>query len=194
VCCGTKRQVDIRCPESCGYLSSARSHPPAAVRRQRDRDMDAILPALAGLSEARQQLFLYTLTLVDRLRGDGLEAATDADAASAARALAETYETASRGLIYEHRADSLPGRRIAAGIREVYEELGRNRPSGFAADAAAVLRQLEDVVTSVQRSSPTDQRAFLGLAERLSAVLRPPGAPPAAGSGAGGPGSPIILP
>ncbi|HOQ61913.1 MAG TPA: hypothetical protein PKZ08_14905, partial [Vicinamibacterales bacterium] len=83
--------------------------------------MDAILPALAGLSEARQQLFLYTLTLVDRLRGDGLEAATDADAASAARALAETYETASRGLIYEHRADSLPGRRIAAGIREVYE-------------------------------------------------------------------------
>ena len=98
-----------------------------------------------------------------------------------------------RGLSTAPR-DSLPGRRIAAGIREVYEELGRNRPSGFAADAAAVLRQLEDVVTSVQRSSPTDQRAFLGLAERLSAVLRPPGAPPAAGSGAGGPGSPIILP
>lgn len=156
--------------------------------------MDAILPALAGLSEARQQLFLYTLTLVDRLRGDGLEAATDADAASAAHALAETYETASKGVIYEHRADSLPGRRIAEGIGEVYEELGRNRTSGFAADAAAVLRQLEGVVTSVQRASPTDQRAFLGLAGRLSAVLRPSGDSPAAGSGAGGPGSPIILP
>lgn len=160
--------------------------------------MEAILPGLAGLSEARQQLFLFCLTLVDRFKGDGLDAAVDADVASAAHALSETYDTAARGVIYEHRADSLAGRRLAEGIREVFEELGRNRPSGFAADAAAVLRQLEDVVRSVRQSAPSDPRAFLGLAGRLSALLRPTGES-ASASGPGSPdggaaGSSIILP
>ena len=159
--------------------------------------MDVILPGLAGLSEARQQLFLFCLTLVDRFRGDGLEAATDDDVASAARALAATYETASKGVIYEHRADSLPAQRLAEAVRDVFEQLGRNRPSGFAADAAAVLQQLEDRVRFVQRSSPSDPRAFLGLAGRLAGLLRPAegGASSEAGEPPpGGVASPIILP
>ena len=94
VCCGTKREVEIRCPADCPYLASARSHPPATTRRQQDQDLAALTPALAGLSEARQQLFLFALTLLDRFRGDGLDAASDAEAASAAAALAGTYETA----------------------------------------------------------------------------------------------------
>ena len=159
--------------------------------------MDVILPGLAGLSEPRQQLFLFCLTLVDRFRGDGLEAATDDDVASAAHALAATYETASKGVIYEHRADSLPAQRLAEAVRDVFEDLGRNRPSGFAADAAAVLQQLEDRVRFVQRSTPSDPRAFLGLAGRLAGLLRPAGGGASSETGEpppGGDASPIILP
>jgi len=104
VCCGTKRRVEIRCPETCAYLGNAAAHPPAVVRRQQERDVALLLPALERLSEAQRQLFFLTLTLVDRFRGEGLDAAVDADVADAAEALAGTYETAARGLIYDQRA------------------------------------------------------------------------------------------
>jgi hypothetical protein len=197
VCCGTKRQVEIRCPESCVYLSTARAHPPASVRRQQDQDLAALSPALGSLSEARQQLLLFSLTLVDRFSGTGLEAATDADVALAAAALAATYETEARGVIYEHRAESAAAQRMAAGIRGVFDQLGRDRPSGFAADAAVVLRQLEDRVRSVERLQPSDPKAFLALAGRMAKRLGSPEAAAAEAEGrargAGGAPSPIIL-
>ncbi len=198
MCCGTKRGVEIRCPESCAYLSSARAHPPASVRKQQDQDLAVLTPALGSLSEARQQLFLFSLTLVDRFSGTGLEASTDADVASAAGALAATYETEARGVIYEHRADSVAAQRIAAGIRGVFDQLGRARPSGFAADAAAVLRQLEDRVRSVQRLLPSDPKAFLALAGRMTSRLGSPegaaGDGDAGPAGAAGAPSPLIVP
>jgi hypothetical protein len=200
VCCGTKREIEIACPPGCGYLTASRTHPPAAVRKQQDQDVGAVSPALAGLSEPRQQLFLFTMTLVDRFRGEGLDAAADADAASAAAALAATFETASKGLIYEQRPDSVPAQRMADGIRGVLEQLGRGRPSSFAADAATVLRRLQDCIDAVRRASPDDPRAFLALAGRLSRRLGGPGPAgaedgvPGGGPAAAGPGPSIILP
>lgn len=152
---------------------------------------------MAGLTEPRQQLFLFSLTLLDRFRGDGLDAATDRDAASAAGALASTYETAARGVIYEHRGDSVPAQRIAESIRGVFDQLGRGRPSAFAADAAAVLRQVEDRVLAVQRLAPSNPGAFLDLAGRMARRLGPPEAAASSADGAGttgSGGSPIILP
>jgi hypothetical protein len=195
ICCGTKRQVEIRCPDTCPYLASARSHPSAVVRKQQDHDLAVLTPALAGLSEARQQLFLFALTLVERFRGEGLDAACDADVAEAAGALAATYETAARGLIYEQRPGSVPAQRLADAVKDVFDKLGRGRPSGFAADAAAVLRQLEDRVREVQRGTSGDAHAFLDLAGRVAARLGGPGAAgPAeeASQASGGPA--IILP
>ena len=199
VCCGTKREVEISCPSDCRYLVASRFHPPASVRKQQDQDLGALMPALSSLSEPRQQLFLFTLTLVDRFRGEGLDAAADVDAASAAAALAATFETASKGLIYEQRPDSIPAQRMADGIRGVLEQLVQGRPSSFAADAAIVLRQLEDRVRAVGAASPGDPRAFLALAGRFAKRLGGPGAPEGQSGGDSGQAgdradSPIILP
>ena len=193
MCCGTKRLVEIRCPESCPYLSSARSHPPAAVRRQHERDVAALAPAVAGLTETQQQLALFTITLIDRFRGDGLDAATDADVADAARALGATYETASRGLIYEHRPTSVPAGRLATEIRTVFEQLGRQRPTAFAADAAAVLRRIEIQCAATGTTRGTHPHAFLDLAARIARQLRPAGQQDDSTSTASDP-PPLILP
>ena len=197
VCCGTKREVGIRCPDSCAYLSASRAHPPATVRRQQDQDLAVLTPGLAGLSESRQQLLLFSLTLINRFKGDSLDAANDGDVVSAAGALASTYETAARGVIYEHRADSAPARRIAEGIRDLFDQLGRGRPSGFAADAAAVLRRIEERARAVQQLAASNPRAFLELAGRVGRRLGAPeaGTRPADGQGAApAAGSRIILP
>jgi len=187
VCCGTKRLVEIRCPDSCAYLSASRAHPPATVRKQQDQDLAVLTPGLAGLSEPRQQLLLFSLTLVDRFKGDRLDAADDRDVVSAAGALASTYETASRGVIYEHRTDSIPAQRMAEGIRELFDQLGWGRPSGFAADAAAVLRRLEERARAVQQRAGSTPRAFVELAGRMARRL---GAQDAAAGLADGQGAP----
>jgi hypothetical protein len=197
VCCGTKRQVEIRCPDSCAYLSTSRAHPPATVRRQQDQDLAVLTPGLAGLSESRQQLLLFSLTLINRFKGDSLDAANDGDVVSAAGALASTYETAARGVIYEHRADSAPAQRIVEGLRELFDQLGRGRPSGFAADAAAVLRRIEERARAVQHLAASNPRAFLELAGRVARRLGAPeaGTRPADGHGAApAAGSLIVLP
>jgi AcrR family transcriptional regulator len=123
---------------------------------------------MGGLSDARQQLFLFCLTLADRFRGEGLDAALDEDVAGAFETLASTYETASHGLIYEPRGPSVPAQRLAGEIRGVFEELGRGRPSGFAGDAAEVLRRLGDRVRATRKREPANPRAFIELAGRIA--------------------------
>ncbi len=168
VCCGTKRQAEIRCPDSCVYLSSARSHPAAVVRRQQEADLAALVPALRDLSDSQQQLFLLSVTLVDKFRGTDLIAAADDDVAEAAGALASTYETAAKGVIYEHRAGALAAQRLASELKTVFDELGRSRPTAFAADAALVLRALEHLVQRLQRGPGAGPRAFLEIAGRIA--------------------------
>jgi len=136
--------------------------------------MAALLPGMMGLSDGQQRLFLLSLTLIHRFRGDGLEAARDVDVADAAGALASTYETESKGLIYEHRAGSLPAQRMATELRVVLDKVGREQPSAFVRDAAAVLRRLEQLARGAAKTSPGDPLFFLNLvgrvADRISSV------------------------
>jgi hypothetical protein len=192
VCCGTKRRIEIRCPDTCIYLNNAQAHPPVVVRRQQERDLAILVPALSGMAEAHQQLFFLTLSLIARDRDDdlGLHAACDADVADAAATLAATYETAARGLIYEQRAGSLPAQRLVAEIRRVYDDLGRERPSGFASDAARVLRRIAERVEEAHRAGLDPRRGFLELAGRVAGQMGAPSAEePAAPSS-----SSIIIP
>jgi hypothetical protein len=179
-CCGTKRRVEIRCPDTCAYLANAQINPPATVRKQEAHDLALIVPGLKGLSEAQQQLFLSALPLVDRFKGEGLDAAVDEDVADAAGALAATYETAARGVIYEHRAGTAPARRIAGEMKTAFEAIGRDRTSGFATEAAQVLRRLEERVREVHAAGGDRRRGFLDLASRVAVLLAQ------TGSGGGG--------
>ena len=56
VCCATKRQVEIKCPADCVYLTSARAHPPAVVQRRQERDLGFLLPLVSDLTETQYRL------------------------------------------------------------------------------------------------------------------------------------------
>jgi hypothetical protein len=196
VCCGTKRLVEIRCPDTCGYLSTARQHPPAVVQRQYDRDIDALQPTMRGLAEMQQHLAFLLLGVVSRQGGsETLERLHDADVSDAALALAGTFETAARGVIYEHRASTLPAQRLVAAFREALDDVSRRLPDvRLDRDAAAALRGIEQGVREVQRragaATGDATRAYIDVVRRMV----PPYAPAPVAPGPAEPGSGLILP
>jgi hypothetical protein len=147
VCCGTKRTVEIACPPDCGYLASAQSHPPAAVRRRQERDLAFIMAMREGLTEAQADLLWGLLGLIGAHQADPLVRLTDEDLAGAAGAMAATFETSARGVIYEHRPDSLAAQRLTTDFKaffaEVSEKLQGVSVSKMERDAVAVLRHVE---------------------------------------------------
>lgn len=171
VCCGTKRLVEISCPGDCPYLASAREHPPAAFVRQHQDDLAAVLRAIRDLNERQSRLFFMTLTFLAQYRPPELHPLVDEDIAAATAALAATYETAARGVIYEHRAGSLPAEWLTSGLKSVLAEADQTGGTPFQRDAAVVLRRVEAAAREALGAAPANRRPFADLIGR---VMRKP--------------------
>jgi hypothetical protein len=167
VCCGTKRLVQIQCPADCAWLAVAREHPPAVTVRQQRHDVGLLVQFMSDFSERQSQLFFLIGTFLVRQEPTDLQPVIDEDVAEAVGALASTFETASRGVIYEHRPASPQAERLMAGLKPVLAEAGRGAGSSFERDAASVLRRVEESVRKVRALAPDGRRAFLDLLGRL---------------------------
>jgi hypothetical protein len=167
VCCGTKRQVEIRCPHDCTYLLSAREHPPVATVRKHRRDLGVVVRFMQDLSERQSRLFLLIMTFLVRYQPPELHALIDDDVAEAVVALSATFETSSKGVIYEHRPASLSAERLATALKRVLSEAGRTGGSAFERDAAVVLRRVEAAARLAAKEDPGNRRAFVELLGRI---------------------------
>ena len=172
MCCGTKRMVEIRCPSDCPYLATAREHPPAVVVRQQRHDLGLLVEFLRDLNARQSQLFFLIGALIARYKPSELESIVDDDVVQAAGTLAATYETAARGVIYEHRAASIPAARLATALKAALTETAGAGGSAFERDAAVILRRIEQAARRVNEAGSPDSRAFLALLDRV--VSRPP--------------------
>jgi len=172
VCCGTKRLVEIACPETCGHLGTARSHPAAVVRKQQDKDVAAVLPALQRLTERQHQLFFLFHTVIARYAPEGLARLLDIDVAEAAAAAAATLETAARGVIYEHTPSTVPAQRLAAELRTMLKEMRDAGATVSDREAAIVLRAIEQGArTSTASQQPTAYLEIMGRLLQVNARL-----------------------
>jgi len=169
VCCGTKRQVEIRCPADCGYLATAREHPPATAIRQQHQDLQIAVQLVRDLNERQSQIFFLIATVVVQHQPAALHSLLDDDVAEAVAALAATFETAARGVIYEHHAASASGARLAAALKPILAEAGKNGGTPFERDAAVVLRRIEDFARHRQGSGGDNPR---GLVDLLGRIIR----------------------
>ena len=142
VCCGTKRLVEIPCPPTCIYLESAQRHPAAVVKRQQERDLTVLMGALGPLSEPQLQLFFLIHSLIARFTHDGVPM-SDADVADAAAVLANSYETASRGVLYEPTAASPAAEALRREIKGLLTKVGGDGGTRFEREVATVLRGIE---------------------------------------------------
>jgi hypothetical protein len=114
----------------------------------------------------------------NRYQPPELQPLTDEDVAEAAAALASTLETASRGVIYEHRPASASAGRLATALKQVLDEAGVSSRSSVERDASVVLRRLREAVDGVRAQNPDNQRAYLSL---ISRVMRTPDEAPGGG-------------
>ena len=182
VCCGTKRLTEIQCPDDCVYLTSAREHPAAVVKRQQEHDVAILLPTLKGLSERQHQLFFLFQSLISRHTPEGFTRLIDDDVAEAAAVAASTLETAAKGVIYEHAAQSLPAQRLATEMKTMLAEMRQQGAKVSDREAAIVLRAIEKGAREARKVEPGDT-SYLTLMARLLQRNRAGAQPPPADRG-----------
>ncbi len=168
VCCGTSRLVEIDCPPTCRYLAAAASHPPAPVRRQQEHDLALLTPVVKGLSEPQSELLSHVFSLLAHHGGEVLAAPRDADILDGVSALLATYETARRGVIYEHRPATLPGQRVMGDLTALFADAGRQAGRAVDGDAALALERVKQLGESVRKAWPASDTALITLLRRVS--------------------------
>jgi hypothetical protein len=160
--------VQITCPSDCTWLVSAREHPPAAIVRQQQRDVGLLVQFIRDFSERQSQLFFLVTTFLVGYQPPELHTLIDDDVAEAMGALAATFETASRGLIYDHRPASVLAERLTTALKPALAEAGQGAGSSFERDAAVVLRRIEEAVRDVRALDHANRQAFLDLLKRVT--------------------------
>jgi len=166
VCCGTKRLTEIQCPDDCVYLTSAREHPAAVVKRQQEHDVALLLPTIEKMTERQYQLFFLFQNLIARHTPEGFARLVDDDVADAAAAVASTLETAARGVIYEHTAQSAPAQRLAAELKTMLVDMNKQGATVHDREAAIVLRAIERGARETRKVEQGDA-AYLTVMARL---------------------------
>ena len=173
-CCGTKRRIEIACPEDCAYLG-AHALGWEGRETERVRDQRRLLPHLEGLTDGQAQLFFMALVGVTAIRSRqrGLD---DALLLEAAATLAKTVETRQNGILYEHPPQDLRAQGLVHELGSLFEakdEQGRHAPDDR--DLLAVLRALVGALQDAVRER-TGPSTFLDTAARVAGQVA--GAPP----------------
>jgi hypothetical protein len=101
---------------------------------------------IRDLNDQQSRLFLTLNAFLAAHQGDGLQPLIDDDVEEAMDALAATYETAARGVIYEHQPASRPADRLVRDMRPMLAEARHGFASSFEAGAAVVLRRIAESV------------------------------------------------
>lgn len=136
------------------------------MQRQYERDVKALAPFLADVTERHYALLLLLHAGTAQHRASAIPAVQDADLADAAECLAATLETAAKGIIYEHPASTLPGQRLVDEFRRAIAQVEGDRPGRLSHDAAAALRLMSRLGRGLSKSDPSPT-ALLGVLDRL---------------------------
>ena len=132
-------------------LATAREHPPAVVKRQQQEDVALLLPGIRHLTERQYQLFFLFHTAIARHKPEGFARLNDDDVAEASGAVAATLETSARGVIYEHKPQSVTAQRLASELTGLLAEIRSQGAKVDDGEVAIVLRAIHDGGESARR-------------------------------------------
>lgn len=149
------------------------------VQRQHERDLRFLLPIVTELQPNQYRLFFFVQRLLREAARAAEPPVDDRTVREAAETLAKTYETASKGVIYEHQAAALPAERLLREIKPVLDDpAAAGGPEARERDVADVLRCVERAAAGAEAALGGGSRAYLDMADRIGGL-------PAGASGAG---------
>ena len=137
------------------------------IQRRQERDARFLLPIVDGLGRRQYQLFFAVLETLHRVAETGETPVNDDVVRDTAQALAATYDTASKGIIYEHRPASLPAAGLARELKPLLEGKDGRSPVASERDLVDVLRCVERAATDARKTLDGGTRAYLDLVGRL---------------------------
>ena len=164
VCCGTKRGVEIACPDSCPYLEAAREHPSTVDRRRQERDVALLSPSIKGLTERQFQLF-YVFHRVVASRLESGQALGDLEVGEACRRLREALGNGhpiELGETLEGHSNSLI---LAGAMQAVLQQLRAQGGTVYDGEALIALQAIERGAESL--AIPGAPRVYIDLVGRL---------------------------
>jgi hypothetical protein len=122
LCCGTKRVLEISCPESCEYLAAGRRRE-VEDYQQRLQKMDFSKQEKYQRALAQHQDVIAHLEYAiskERLLSRDLK---DKDVARAIDVLLDTYRTEDKGVLYEKTSDDIRIEPLRQELRKIVESL-----------------------------------------------------------------------
>jgi hypothetical protein len=123
---------------------------------------------MQDLNDRQAQLFVGLCRLIAAYQPPEIQRPTDQDVEEAVAALASTLETATKGVIYEHKAATGAAQRLASELRPALKDALEGGGTSAERDAAVSLRHLERMVNTTSRSDePGSTRTFLDLLVRV---------------------------
>lgn len=129
--------------------------------------MRFLWPTVQGLNDSQTQLFIVLQSVIRRVAAAAVPPLADVDVAEAGQALAATYETADRGIIYEHQPTSLQAQGLLAQLKSTIDEIAKNPNSSVQRQIALVLRRIEEGARTADGTLGDGARSYLDLLERL---------------------------
>jgi len=121
ICCGTEREVSVRCPFECPYLQEARRHEEPPVADAAAFPNQDIQVTEQFLRKNEQLLVLVSVSLLSVALDT--ERAVDNDVKDALDSIVRTCRTRQSGLYYESRPANLIAGSIQARVQEEIEKI-----------------------------------------------------------------------
>jgi len=166
-CCGTKRRVEIDCPDDCVYLEGGHAGAWKGRETERNRDARRLAPHMRDLDEAQGRLLFLALSGINALRARRRDL-DDRLLEQAVSAFRKTVETRVRGVLYEHQAEDARAQGLVFDLGQMFEakEEAEGTVSPDDRDLLAVLSAVHGCLaaTIAEEEGPA---AFLDTVTRL---------------------------
>ena len=119
-------------------------------------------------TQQQYQIFLFLLLTIHRFRSKSSVRLLDEDIVEAANALAATLETASKGIIYEHRPTSLPAQNLTAELAKALKDLNERAERSLDGDSTIALRGIKRAASDAQTTLSEGETSCLDWLDRLA--------------------------
>jgi hypothetical protein len=137
------------------------------VKRQIDADVTVLMATIGRLSEQQLQLFFLLQSMVLSYKPEGLARLMDVDVALAAGALANSLETASKGVIFEESTGSVVAEGLRRALKQAIDEVTKGGGSRVEREVALVLRGMERGARHEGNLIPQGDTTYLDLVSRV---------------------------